>query len=98
MTGLSLSSANLDPRRKRVLFRSWRRGTREMDLLLGRFADAHLPEMSDADLTIYEHLIDAPDRDLYAWISGKIETPSNYDTPIFQQIRAFNTHETPVNI
>ena len=50
MTGTTRSSGDLDPRRKRLLFRCWHRGTREMDFLIGRFADAHLPAMSDAEL------------------------------------------------
>jgi len=48
MTGSDLSSAGLDARRRRILFRAWRRGMREMDIVMGRFADARLPGMSEA--------------------------------------------------
>jgi antitoxin CptB len=50
VTGTNLSSEGLDPRRRRLLFRCWHRGIREMDLVLGRFADAQLPTLSDVAL------------------------------------------------
>jgi antitoxin CptB len=89
MTGIALSSADLDDRRKRLLFRAWRRGTREMDLLLGGFADTALPTMSEGELFDFEHLLDAPDREVYAWISGKAALPVNYDTPLYRAIESF---------
>ncbi len=70
MTGTTRSSDGLDDRRKRLLFRCWHRGTREMDLIIGRFADAHLTELSDAELTELEQLIELPDPDLYAALIG----------------------------
>jgi antitoxin CptB len=90
MTGISLSSSELDPRRKRMLFRAWRRGTREMDLLLGGFADLALKDMADDDLGLFEHLLEAPDKDIYAWISGKAAVPANYDTDVFRAVLAYS--------
>jgi len=49
-TGTTLSSEGLDPRRRRLLFRCWHRGIREMDLVLGRFADAQLASLADREL------------------------------------------------
>ena len=98
MTGTTVSSADLDPRRRRILFRAWHRGTREMDLLMGSFTDAEIATMSEADLSIFELLIEAPDRDLYAWIADKTETPSNYDTDVFRRLKAFHTHQAPLNV
>src|SRR6202035_4800362 len=66
MTGSTRSSGGLDDRRKRVLFRCWHRGTREMDLILGRFADAEIANLSEQELMQFEHLMDVPDPDLYA--------------------------------
>ncbi|MGZ2818301.1 succinate dehydrogenase assembly factor 2, partial [Pseudomonas aeruginosa] len=66
MTGSTRSSQGLDDRRKRLLFRCWHRGTREMDLILGRFADATIGELSDQEIGELEHLIEVPDPDLYA--------------------------------
>ena len=65
MSGTTRTSADLEPRRKRILFRAWHRGIREMDLIMGRFADAEIGAMSDAELAEFERLIEVPDRDLY---------------------------------
>src|SRR4051794_33179421 len=72
MTGSTRSSDGLDDRRKRLLFRCWHRGTREMDLILGRFADAAIAELSDAELTDLERLIEVSDPDLYAALSSDV--------------------------
>src|SRR5512140_273429 len=66
MTGTTRSSDGLDERRKRLLFRCWHRGTREMDLILGRFADAEIAKLGDDELAQFERLIEVPDPDLYA--------------------------------
>jgi antitoxin CptB len=87
MSGSMLSSAALDERRRRILFRAWRRGMREMDLLMGRFADAHLPAMSDSELSEFERLLDAPDPQVLAWITGEEATPSEFDTPLMARLR-----------
>src|ERR1700731_4291988 len=70
MTGSTRSSGGLDDRRKRLLFRCWHRGTREMDLILGRFADAEIASLRDDELTQLEGLIEVPDPDLYAAGTG----------------------------
>jgi antitoxin CptB len=90
MTGSSKSSEGLDIRRRRLLFRSWHRGTREMDLIMGRFADAHLAALSERELDAYERLIEVPDPDLYAWISGELPAPAEYETPLLQRLRDFH--------
>ena len=90
------SSAGLDERRRRILFRAWHRGTREMDLLMGRFADSELGTLPDSDLADLELLMEAPDRDVFCWLSGEFETPDNYDTPVFRKVRAFHTHAAPL--
>ena len=61
MSGSMLSSSALDERRRRILFRAWRRGVREMDLIMGRFVDAHLPTMNEDELAEFERLLDVPD-------------------------------------
>ena len=50
MTGTTRTSEGLDERRRRLLYRAWHRGMREMDLIMGRFADAEIGDMSEADL------------------------------------------------
>lgn len=89
MTGTTLTSHGLDPRRKRLLFRCWHRGTREMDFLIGRFADAHLPAMSDAELDDFERLIDLPDPDLYAALTGARPLPAEFAGAMFERMRDF---------
>ncbi len=97
MTGTRRTSADLDPRRRKILFRSWHRGMREMDLLMGQFADAAIDGLTDAELDVFEQLIEVPDRDLLAWLTGERATPSNYDTPVFRRLQAFHTHAGPIH-
>jgi antitoxin CptB len=89
MTGSTRSSDGLDDRRKRLLFRCWHRGTREMDLILGRFADAHIDRLSNDDLVQLEHLIDVPDPDLYAAFSDARPLPPGPAHALFDRIKAF---------
>jgi antitoxin CptB len=97
MSGSTRTSADLDARRRRTLFRAWHRGIREMDLIMGRFADAEIGVMSEGDLLEFERLIEVPDRDLYLWITGEAETPSNYDTPLFRRLKRFHSHDAPIH-
>lgn len=91
MTGSVRTSAGLDERRRRLLFRSWRRGTREMDLIMGRFADATIAELSDDEITEFERLSDVPDPDLYGWLTGSQAVPADYDLPVFRRLYDFFT-------
>jgi antitoxin CptB len=88
MTGTTRSSEGLDARRKRLLFRCWHRGTREMDLILGRFADAEIASLADDELDELERLIDVPDPDLYAALIGD-GAPAPWNGPLFARIRSF---------
>jgi antitoxin CptB len=89
MTGSTRSSDGLDDRRKRLLFRCWHRGTREMDLILGRFADAEIAGLTDIELTQLEYLIEVPDPDLYAALSGDALLAPEYRTELFNRIKSF---------
>jgi antitoxin CptB len=89
MTGSTRSSSGLDDRRKRLLFRCWHRGTREMDLILGRFADIEIAGLTDGELTQLEHLIEAPDPDLYAALTGDKPLDPEYASALFDRIKAF---------
>ena len=89
MTGSTRSSEGLDPRRRRLLFRAWHRGTREIDLIMGRFADAHIADFTDAELGEFERLIEVPDTELLAWVTGQVEPPTAEDTPMFRRLCAF---------
>jgi antitoxin CptB len=89
MTGSTRSSSGLDDRRKRLLFRCWHRGTREMDLILGRFADAEIATLTDDELSQLEQLIEVPDPDLYAALIGDRPLGSEYASALFDRIKAF---------
>lgn len=96
MSGSTRTSADLDPRRRKILFRSWHRGMREMDIIYGKFADAEVANLSDAELDDYETLMDLPDRDVLMFVTGEAETPAHYDTPVFRKMKQFHTHSGPI--
>ncbi len=100
MPSQQTSDVSLDTRRRRILFRSWHRGTREMDLILGRFAGAEIAGLCESELDDYELLLEAPDRDVFSWVTGEAETPSLYDTPVLRKIRAFHSNNSkwPPNV
>src|SRR5947207_5053434 len=83
MTGTTRSSEGLDLRRRKLLFRSWHRGMREMDLIMGRFADSTLDALADPELADFERLIKVPDRDLLTWITGEADVPADFDSALF---------------
>ena len=89
MTGSTRSSGGLDDRRKRLLFRCWHRGTREMDLILGRFADAEIANLSEGELVELEFLMDVPDPDLYAALTGNMPPAPDYANRLFDRIKLF---------
>jgi antitoxin CptB len=88
MTGSTRSSGGLDDRRKRLLFRCWHRGTREMDLILGRFADAEIANLTDDELGQLERLIEVPDPDLYAALTGDTPPDAEYANGLFERIKS----------
>jgi antitoxin CptB len=78
-----------DVRLRRMRMQSWRRGTREMDLVLGRFADAELAALVPAELDAFETLLSENDHDIYQWIAGRVELPAGH-LEIVRRIRAFH--------
>jgi antitoxin CptB len=90
MSGPGISSDGLDGRRKRMLFRSWHRGMREMDLVLGKFADAQIAALSDGELDEYERWLEVPDLTMFNWVNGSQPTPAEYDTALFARLRDFH--------
>ncbi|EDQ32888.1 hypothetical protein HPDFL43_08064 [Hoeflea phototrophica DFL-43] len=89
MTGTTRSSADLDPRRRRILVRAWRRGIREMDLVIGGFADAEIGTLDEAELDQLEALMDEDDGDILKWVTGEAETPERFRTAVFERMRAY---------
>lgn len=76
-------------RRKRLLFRSWHRGTKETDLLLGSFAEQHLAELSAVQLDCYEALLENSDAYLFDWITGRAAPPPEHDTDVLRLLINF---------
>jgi antitoxin CptB len=77
-------------RRKRLLFRSWHRGTRESDLILGRFADTHLAGFDEAQLDRYEALLDCADADIFDWVSGRTAPTPQHDHDVTRLLISFS--------
>ncbi len=78
-----------DIRRKRLLYRAWHRGTREADLFLGAFAEAHLADFDRDKLDAFEALLEVPDADLFDWITGRAAPPPESDGEVARLLLAF---------
>lgn len=88
-------AAPLDPRRKRLLFRSWHRGIKEADLLMGSFAEAHLAAFSEAELAEYETLVETDDATLLDWLTGREVPPGEAQTPVLIKLLDFRYRPRP---
>ena len=91
MTGTERSSEGLSERRRKLLFRSWHRGIREMDLIMGRFADEYIERLGDDEIAELERLSEQRDQDLLGWFTGEFDTPAEFDTPLLRKMREFNS-------
>lgn len=80
---------NISIKRKRLTFRSWHRGTREIDLMLGRFADECLPGFDEAQLALYDSFLSNSDPDIFNWISGAEPVPVEEDNAVVRRLLAF---------
>ncbi|MEM6780731.1 MAG: succinate dehydrogenase assembly factor 2 [Pseudomonadota bacterium] len=74
--------------KKRLIFRSWHRGTREMDLILGSFANTHVEGFTEEELALYDELLQNSDPDLYNWISGREELPDDKRDAVMEKVLA----------
>ena len=79
----------MDARRRKLTFRAWRRGFREMDLLMGSFADKYLGSYSEVELDQFEALLNLPDWEVYAWLVGQAEIPEADRSAVLDQLIAF---------
>lgn len=77
-------------RHRRALYRAQHRGTKELDWLLGRYADARLPDMTAADLTAFEELLSLPDPDLQNWLMNGTGFEGSALAGLLVEIRAFH--------
>jgi len=83
-------------RRKRLLFRAQRRGFKEVDLIFGAYADAHLAGLDEAGLDQFEALLAAPDQDVFAWLREAAPVPSEYDNSVFAGLRRMCRQQRPI--
>lgn len=90
MSGTEISSEGLDLRLRKLKFRLWHRGIREMDLVMGGFADAELMKLSEAELAEVESWLDIPDQQMFAFVNGSETPPAALDTPLFRKLRTFH--------
>jgi antitoxin CptB len=84
-----LNSDTESARRRRLIFRAWHRGIREADLLIGSFADRHVPHFSSQQLDHFENILTFSDPDLYNWMSGHEAVPPEYKSDVMDLLVAF---------
>lgn len=80
----------------RIRYRSWHRGCKETDLIIGSYCNQHIEELSDAELVLFEQLLDEDDAEIWAWITGKTPIPNPAYTPLIQKLQAFEVYNHPL--
>lgn len=83
-------SDTLDLIRKKLRFRAWHRGTKEVDLIMGHFADQSLDSLGVDELEQFEALLDAPDLEVFGWIIGRDPVPTAYQNKVMEQLQNFD--------
>lgn len=86
-----MTSETTEARRRRLIYRSRYTGMKETDLLLGPFAERHVPGFTDEQLDRYECLLAAPDPDIFDWATGRQPVPAAYDTDVMTLLRNFKS-------
>lgn len=83
-----MSTAALPVRLKRIHWRAHHRGMRELDQLIGGFAEARLATMTPAEIDQFEALLEVSDPDMLAWLTGMASVPAEHDTPLFRALQS----------
>jgi antitoxin CptB len=86
---MSLNDEKLESARKRLAWRASRRGIKEMDILVGGFASARLPEMTPQELVVFEALLEIPDQQLLSWVTRQEDVPEDLRSPMLMEMLAF---------
>ncbi|MEM7173471.1 MAG: succinate dehydrogenase assembly factor 2 [Pseudomonadota bacterium] len=79
----------LEKRRKRLRFRAWHRGTKELDLLFGKFVDRSLEDLDETQMDQIEELLSLPDPLVYQWLTKKAIPPPEYDSDLLKRMIHF---------
>ena len=88
-----MRSDDAEIRRKRLLFRCWHRGTQEIDLIFGSFAERSADQLSTVQLDRFEALLDCTDADLFDWVTGRSTPPSIHDHDVMRKLRSCHCHQ-----
>lgn len=80
----------LEVTRKKLRFRAWHRGTKEADLMMGRFADAYLQHFGAEELDQFSALLEEQDLDVYGWVIGRDPVPGEHRTRVMDLLQAFD--------
>lgn len=80
----------IENKRKQLIFRSWHRGTREMDLIMGSFADENISNFTEEEIKLYDDVLQIPDPDLYDWVSGRKEPPADAMNTVLEKFIKHN--------
>lgn len=91
---MSDEEARLAIRRKKMLYRSQYTGTKETDILLTRFAEKHLPDFDDRLMDLYQHMMEAGDPEILAWVMGRRPVPAEYDNEVTQMLMRFKFYQS----
>jgi antitoxin CptB len=86
---MSAHEKQLTHLRKRLAWRASRRGIKEMDILVGGFAEARLPTMTAAELAAFQIVLDIPDQQLLAWVTKQEDVPENMRQPLLMDMLQF---------
>ncbi len=78
--------ATLDPRRRKILWRATHRGIREMDILLGGFAQARVAELTDDELGELEAIVELPDQEMLTWATGQVAVPVKHRSGLLAEM------------
>lgn len=77
--------SGLSARKRQAIFRATHRGTREMDILMGGYVELKVHSFTESEMDDLYELMEAPDWDIYKWVTGTLPVPANYDTPLFRR-------------
>ena len=80
----------MDAKRKRLLYHCNHMGMKENDVMFGTFAEAHIYDLSDAEVEELEALLQNSDLDLFKWVLGKEPVPEQWDTALMKRLQEFN--------
>lgn len=84
---------DIEVKQKKLLFRSKHRGFKEVDIILGGFAEKYINSMKADELAQYEQILEQPDNDIYDWYTGKLEVPQNFKGKVVDMLMAHKVVE-----